>query len=375
MFGVRRTANRASGFCDLGGMRIAQVSPLTESVPPQLYGGTERIVSYLTEELVRQGHNVTLFASGDSRTAAHLHATTPTALRLTASVHDPVAYAVLQLEEVRRQASEFDLVHFHGEYLHFPLIRAMGLTNCVTTTHGRLDLRDHRRLYDEFRDLSLVSISDHQRQPLAQCNWVGTVHHGLPPHLCPFVPDKPHGDDYVAFLGRISPEKRADRAIEIARLAGVNLKIAAKVDKADAAYFRSQIEPLLAQDHVEFVGEIGDSEKADFLGRARALLFPIDWPEPFGLVMIEAMSCGTPCVAWRAGSVPEVITEGRSGFIVDSIEAAVAAVHKAANLDRAGVRACFEQRFTAERMTRDYLHIYQSLLARKSGKVAATAWR
>ena len=284
MFGVRRTANRASGFCDLGGMRIAQVSPLTESVPPQLYGGTERIVSYLTEELVRQGHNVTLFASGDSRTAAHLHATTPTALRLTASVHDPVAYAVLQLEEVRRQASEFDLVHFHGEYLHFPLIRAMGLTNCVTTTHGRLDLRDHRRLYDEFRDLSLVSISDHQRQPLAQCNWVGTVHHGLPPDLCPFVPDKPHGDDYVAFLGRISPEKRADRAIEIARLAGVNAQDRRQGGQGGCRVLPFADRAAAGPDHVEFVGEIGDSEKADFLGRARALLFPIDWPEPFGLV-------------------------------------------------------------------------------------------
>jgi glycosyltransferase involved in cell wall biosynthesis len=357
-------------------MKIAQVSPLTESVPPRLYGGTERIVSYLTEELVRQGHDVTLFASGDSRTAAALHATTPTALRLTPSVADPLAYTLLQLEQVRARAHEFELIHFHGEYLHFPLIRAMRMSRCVTTTHGRLDLPEHRVLYGEFTDMALVSISDHQRRPLTGCHWMGTVHHGLPPQLYPFVPATRQRGDYLAFLGRISPEKRADRAIEIARRAGVKLRIAAKVDKADAAYFHSQIEPLLSHDGVEFVGEIGDSEKPDFLGNARALLFPIDWPEPFGLVMIEAMSCGTPCIAWRAGSVPEVITEGRSGFIVDNVESAVAAVHQAAELDRAVVRECFEQRFTAERMTRDYVEIYRALLAHGTGKIAArSAWR
>jgi glycosyltransferase involved in cell wall biosynthesis len=353
-------------------MKIAQVSPLAESVPPKLYGGTERIVSYVTEELVRQGHEVTLFASGDSRTAATLEAIVPKALRLTPSVKDPLAPAVLQLEEVCRRADEFDVIHFHGEYLHFPMVRALELGNCVTTTHGRLDLPDHRALYETFCDMPLVSISDNQRLPLGQCNWMGTVHHGLPASVCPYMPTLRHYDeDYVAFLGRISPEKRVDRAIEIARRAGVKIKIAAKVDSADIGYFRSQIEPLLEQPHVEFVGEICDSAKCEFLGRARALLFPIDWPEPFGLVMIEAMSCGTPCVAWRAGSVPEVITEGKSGFIVETLDAAVAAVHQAARLDRAGVRACFQKRFTVERMTNDYLDIYRILLGRGSGQVAA----
>jgi glycosyltransferase involved in cell wall biosynthesis len=350
-------------------MRIAQVAPLMESVPPRLYGGTERIVSYLTEELVRQGHDVTLFASGDSRTSASLHATVPAALRLNPGIRDPLAYMVLQLEAVRRHAREFDIVHFHSDYLHFPLVRALRLQNTVTTMHGRLDVPDYRPLFDAFCDTPLVSISASQRAPLAQCHWVGTVHHGLPPQVCRFTPTAQ--GDYVAFLGRISPEKRVDRAIEIARRAGIRLKIAAKVDAADRAYFHERIEALMSEPHVDFVGEIGESDKGDFLGGARALLFPIDWPEPFGLVMIEAMSCGTPCIAWNAGSVPEIIIEGRNGFIVESMDAAVAAVHAAARMDRAVVRACFEQKFTADRMARDYLNIYHALIARGASKGAA----
>jgi glycosyltransferase involved in cell wall biosynthesis len=350
-------------------MKIAQISPLAESVPPQKYGGTERIVSYLTEELVRQGHDVTLYASGDSITSARLAPTIPRALRLDPSVRDPAAYLVMQLEQVRRHAHEFDVLHFHWDYLHFPLMRALGLSNAVTTMHGRLDLPEHAALFDTFNDQALVSISDQQRLPLPQCNWVGTVYHGLPRSVCHFEP-RPRGN-YLAFLGRISPEKRVDRAIEIAGRAGLRLKIAAKVDAADQKYFHETIEPLLAQPHVEFVGEIGEHQKCEFLGQARALLFPIDWPEPFGLVMIEAMSCGTPCVGWRAGSVPEIITEGRNGFIVDSIDGAVEAVQQALHLDRHAVRAAFQQRFSAERMTRDYVDIYRRVAARRLGKAAA----
>jgi glycosyltransferase involved in cell wall biosynthesis len=350
-------------------MKIAQIAPLMESVPPKLYGGTERVVSYLTEELVRQGHKVTLFASGDSETRAELHAIVPQALRLDASVRDPLPHIVLQLEEVRDRADEFDVIHFHSDLMHFPLARALGLNNVLTTMHGRLDHADYRPLFDAFCDAPLVSISQRQREPLPHCHWVGTVHHGLPTDLCRFN-SQPRGD-YVAFLGRISPEKRADRAIEICRRAGMKLKIAAKVDPLDREYFEGSIEPLLDQPHVEFVGEIGDADKADFLGDAHALLFPIDWPEPFGLVMIEAMACGTPCVAWRAGSVPEVIEEGRSGFIVDSIDDAAAALIRAAALDRRAVRSRFEERFTVERMTRDYLDIYRRVLARADGRVAA----
>ena len=350
-------------------MRIAQVAPLTESVPPRLYGGTERIVSYLTEELVRQGHAVTLFASGDSRTAAELHSVTPTALRLTPSIRDPSACVALHLEAVRQRADEFEVIHFHTDFTHLPLVRALGLSNVLMTLHGRLDLPEYLPLFEEFQEVPLVSISDHQRAPMPRKRWIGTVHHGLPMNVCRFNA-RPRGD-YVAFLGRFSPEKRPDRAIEIARRAGVRIVMAAKVDEADRRYFREHIEPLLSQPHVEYVGEICENEKCDFLGNARALLFPIDWPEPFGLVMIEAMSCGTPCVAWNAGSVPEIIQEDASGYIVDSIDSAAAAVHHAMRLDRRGVRACCEQRFSAERMTRDYLDLYRRMASRKSGRVAA----
>jgi glycosyltransferase involved in cell wall biosynthesis len=350
-------------------MNIAQVAPLIESVPPKLYGGTERIVSYLTEELVRQGHKVTLFASGDSQTAAELHATVPTALRLNPDVRDPLAYAVLQIEELRRRLDEFDVIHFHTDHVHLPLIRALGLRNVVMTLHGRLDLPESRALLSAFDDVPLVSISDQQRQPLPDCNWMGTVHHGLPRDVCGF---NPHSTgEYLAFLGRISREKRPDRAIEIARRTGLPLKIAAKVDNADRRYYEDEIKPMLGLADVEFVGEIGERDKCDFLGNARALLFPIDWPEPFGLVMIEAMSCGTPCVAWRAGSVPEIIEENVNGFIVESIEEAASAVQRAAQLDRQLVHCNFLQRFSAERMTRDYLSIYRRLAAARSGRAAA----
>jgi glycosyltransferase involved in cell wall biosynthesis len=354
-------------------MKIAQIAPLAESVPPKLYGGTERIVSYLTEELIRLGHDVTLFASGDSQTAARLHSVIPTALRLTPSIKDPTACVALQLEALRRHAEEFDVIHLHTDCLALPLVRALGLRNVVTTLHGRLDLPEYRPFFEEFDDAPLVSISDNQRRPLPHLNWLGTIHHGLPMNVCRFHPSPETGDEgYVAFLGRFSPEKRPDRAIEIARRAGVRIRMAAKVDDADRKYFHEHIEPLLSQPHVDYVGEICEREKCDFLGNARALLFPIDWPEPFGLVMIEAMSCGTPCVAWREGSVPEIIQEGANGHIVDSIDAAAAAVRNIAHLDRRAVRASFERRFSVERMTREYLDLYRRLGARQSGgRVAA----
>lgn len=349
-------------------MKIAQVAPLIESVPPQLYGGTERVVSYLAEELVRQGHEVTLFATGDSVTSAQLVASVPRALRLDPAVKDYTPYAILQLEHVRQRADEFDVIHFHSDFMHLPLVRALMPERAVTTMHGRLDLPDYKPLFSEFADAPLVSISNHQRTPLASANWLGTVYHGLPSGVCRFEPN-PRGD-YFAFLGRISPEKRPDRAIEIARRAGVKLKMAAKIDPVDEPYFRREIEPLLSQPHVEFIGEINEEQKSDFLGNARALLFPIDWPEPFGLVLIEAMSCGTPCIAWRAGSVPELVEPGVTGFVVDSIEGAVDAIRRVSLLDRAHVRARFEQRFSAERMARDYVELYQQLSRQTTKRVA-----
>jgi glycosyltransferase involved in cell wall biosynthesis len=340
-------------------MKIAQVAPLIESVPPRLYGGTERVVSYLTEELVRLGHDVTLFASGDSQTAASLVASVPQALRLNPTVKDPLPYSILQLEHLRQSIDEFDVVHFHSDYIHLPLARALLGERTLTTMHGRLDLPDYQALFAEFKDSALVSISNDQRKPLPNANWVGTVYHGLPTSVCAFQP-YPSGR-YLAFLGRISPEKRPDRAIEIAARAGMTVRIAAKVDAVDQDYFRTRIEPLLSQPHVEYIGEISEQEKAEFLGNAQALLFPIDWPEPFGLVMIEAMSCGTPCIAWRTGSVPEVVDHGVTGWIVDSTADAAEAVHQLHLLDRRAVRARFEQRFSAERMARSYLQIYRKL--------------
>jgi glycosyltransferase involved in cell wall biosynthesis len=341
-------------------MRIAQIAPLAESCPPKLYGGTERIVSFLTEELVRQGHDVTLFASGDSRTKAKLVRCSDMALRLNPSVSDHTPYHLLMLDTVRELADDFDVLHFHIDLLHFPLIRE--IADCtVTTLHGRLDLPDLQPFYAAFPQIPLVSISRAQRAPLARpINWVGNVYHGLPPDLLPFTAN-PQGD-YLAFLGRISPEKRPDRAIQIAARAGMKLKIAAKIDRADQAYWDNAIAPMIAaHPGVEYVGEITEAQKADFLGNARALLFPIDWPEPFGLVMIEAMACGTPVVAFRCGSVPEVVDAGRSGFVVRSVEDAVEAVGKVDTLDRRKVRDIFEKRFTADRMTREYISIYRDL--------------
>ena len=344
-------------------MRIAQIAPLAESVPPRLYGGTERIVSYLTEELVAQGHDVTLFASGDSETSAHLVRCAPSALRLNPAVTDTLPYHLVMLEQVRQRAREFDILHFHIDLLQFPLVRTFA-TPSVTTLHGRLDLPDLMPFYRLFPEVPLVSISDDQRAPMPPVHWIRTVQHGLPRNLYRFEP-RPASNGaggYLAFLGRISPEKRPDRAIAIATRAGMRLRIAAKVDKADAAYWRDEIEPLIrANPLVEYVGEIGEREKAEFLGNATALLFPIDWPEPFGLVMIEAMACGTPVIAFACGSTPEVVDHGETGFLVDSVEEAVAAVPMAARLDRGRVRAVFERRFSIERVARDYLEVYLSL--------------
>jgi glycosyltransferase involved in cell wall biosynthesis len=349
-------------------LRIAQVSPLFESVPPKLYGGTERVVSFLTEELVAAGHDVTLFASGDSVTAARLVPMCEQSLRLDSRCVDQLAHHLRMVEEVYRAAREFDLLHFHVDYLHFPLSCRQRMPR-ITTLHGRLDLPDLGPLYRTFPDEPLVSISDAQRRPLDWVNWRTTIHHGLPPDLLRFRRGE---GGYLAFLGRISPEKRPDRAIELARRLGCPLKIAAKVDKADREYYESQIRPLLATDLVEFIGEIGEHEKEDFLGNAMALLFPVDWPEPFGLVMIEAMACGTPVVAWRCGSVPEIIEDGVSGFVVDSMEEAEAAVLRIDTLDRRGCRRAFDERFTAARMADQYAQLYREVAWAEGSAAAAS---
>ncbi|MFO1208300.1 MAG: glycosyltransferase family 4 protein [Amaricoccus sp.] len=343
-------------------MKIAQIAPLAESVPPRLYGGTERIVSYLTEELVRQGHEVTLFASGDSVTSAKLERCAPTALRLNPAIQDPLPHHLVMLDRVRQRAGDFDVLHFHIDLMQFPLLPYLA-TPAVTTLHGRLDLPDLLPFYRAFPDAPLVSISDAQRAPMPPVNWAATIYHGLPLGLHrPSL--RPAPDGHLAFLGRISPEKRPDRAIEIATRSGRPLKIAAKVDQADLEYWKAVIEPLVKENPlVEFVGEIGEHEKTAFLGGAAALLFPIDWPEPFGLVMIEAMACGTPVIAFPCGAAPEVIDDGVTGFLVDSVDAAVAAVAASAALDRAGVRAGFERRFGVERVAADYLRVYRSLAA------------
>ncbi|MDQ8755716.1 glycosyltransferase family 4 protein [Sphingosinicella sp. LHD-64] len=343
-------------------MRIAHIAPLAEAVPPKLYGGTERVIWWLTEALVDQGHDVTLFAAGDSVTSARLVPCAPTGLRLS-GINDHLASLLAMLDRVLVRADDFDILHFHIDFLHFPTFRHM-TGKCLTTLHGRQDFPDFWPAYRTFPEMNLVSISDNQRLPIAHANFVSTVHHGMPRNLIPFGEG---AGDYLAFIGRISPEKRPDRAIEIARRAGMKLKIAAKVDRADTAYFEERIKPLLDDPAVEFIGEIGDAEKPDFLGNARALLFPIDWPEPFGLVMIEAMAAGTPVIAWRNGSTPEVIEHGRSGFLVESIDEAVAAVDAAASLSRRLVRTAFEERFTADRMARDYVALYQALGADTRG--------
>jgi len=339
-------------------MKIAQVAPLYESVPPKYYGGSERVVSYLTEELVRQGHDVTLFASGDSVTSARLVAACRRSLRLDKSCVDQLAHHIRMLDLLFRDAKDFDIVHFHIDYLHFPLTRREGIRS-VTTLHGRLNIPDLAPLYREFRDMPVVSISDSQRRPLPWIGWQATVHHGLPENLYKFQ-EKPDG--YLAFLGRISPEKRVDRAIQIARRTGMEIKIAAKVDDTDREYFETVVEPMLKDPLTEYLGEIGDGEKGDFLGRARALLFPIDWPEPFGLVMIEAMACGTPIIAYANGSVPEVIEHGVTGFLVEDLDDAVRAVERIPTLSRRRCREVFEERFSARRMAHDYVAVYERLV-------------
>ena len=346
-------------------MRIAQVAPLYESVPPRLYGGTERVVSWLTEKLVSLGHEVTLFASGDSITNASLVPSSGKALRLDPQCIDPVAHHNLMIERVFSRAEEFDLIHFHIDYLHFPLSRREQVS-CVTTLHGRLDLPDLVPLYKEFREMPVVSISDAQRRPLPWVNWMGTVYHGMPPSSLPL---HKHPGDYLAFLGRVSPEKGLDRAIQIATRSGMKLKIAAKIDKADRDYFERDIKHLLDHPLVEFVGEISNSEKGAFLGNAAALLFPIQWPEPFGLVMIEAMACGTPIIAYPFGSVPEIILQGICGFLVHDIDQAVKAVSRLSEIDRIQCRRSFELNFTDDRMARDYLSIYQQLVHPESASV------
>jgi glycosyltransferase involved in cell wall biosynthesis len=341
-------------------MKIAHVSPLMEAVPPKLYGGTERIVAYLCDELVALGHDVTLFASGDSVTRARLEAVWPCALRLDPAIRDYLAPHIVMLELLARRVEEFDIVHLHVDYLAYPVLRRTNVPY-LATLHGRLDLPELQRVYDTFLDAPVVSISDAQRAPLPQANYVATIYHGIPERL--LLPGFAQGG-YLAFLGRISPEKAPDAAIRIAAAAGMPIRIAAKVDRVDESYFAQHIEPLLAQPHVEFIGEIGEDEKPAFLGEAAALLFPIAWREPFGLAMIEAMACGTPVIAFRDGSVPEVIEDGVTGFIVDDEATAVAATKRLRSLDRAQIRCVFEERFTARRMAEDYLKIYRALGAR-----------
>jgi glycosyltransferase involved in cell wall biosynthesis len=342
-------------------MKIAQIAPLYESVPPKYYGGTERIVSYLTETLVKMGHEVTLYASGDSVTGARLRPMCPRSLRLDKTSVDPVADHVLMAEKIFQDSKDFDFVHSHIDYLPFPLWREM-MTPCATTLHGRLDLPNLYNLYREFDDMPVISISNSQRLPLSWARWISTVYHGIPKDLYPFQ-EKP--GKYLAFIGRISPEKSVDTAIQIAQKAGLPLKIAAKIAKPDREYYENVIKPLLNQDGIEFIGEIGDEEKKEFLGNAAALLFPIKWPEPFGLVMIEAMACGTPVIARLEGSVPEVVETGVSGYMIRTIEEGVAAVGKIDRLSRVRCRQFFEDRFTAERMAQDYVRLYEQLIAER----------
>ncbi len=343
-------------------MRIAQIAPLTEAIPPKLYGGTERVVSWLTEELVAQGHDVTLFASGDSLTTAKLEPMWPRALRLDGRVRDPFALHLLMLERVRQRAREFDLLHFHLDYYPFSIFSRQSVP-FITTLHGRLDLPEHQPVFSEFATVPVISISNAQRRPLPQAGWVDTVYHGLPETLLMPQPVTP---GYLAFLGRIAPEKGVDRAIRIAEACGMPLKIAAKVDNVDREYYESVIRPLIKPPLIDYIGEIDDRQKPNFLSGAIALLMPIDWPEPFGLVMIEAMACGTPIIAFRMGSVPEIIEDGLTGFSVSAEAEAVAVVGRLSGLSRIKIRRRFEERFTATRMANDYLRIYRSLLSQGS---------
>ncbi len=344
-------------------MRIAQIAPLYEAVPPKLYGGTERVVSFLTEELVALGHQVTLFASGDSTTGATLEAAWPRALRLDPAARDLIAPHMLLMERVRQRADEFDILHFHLDYWPFGLFSRQP-TPFLTTLHGRLDLPELQPVFDAFPDAPVVSISTSQRRALPQANYVGTVHNGLPPNL--LTPQPGASPPYLAFLGRISPEKGPDRAIRIARTSGIPLKIAAKVGKDDQRYFDTVIRPMLAGGGVEMVGEISDAQKPAFLSGAAALLMPIDWPEPFGLVMVEAMACGTPVIALNRGAAPEIVEHGLTGYVVEDELDAVVAVRQLPQLCRMRVRARFEERFTARRMTEGYLAIYRDLAVERS---------
>lgn len=339
-------------------MKIAQIAPLYESVPPKFYGGTERVVSYLTEELVRLGHDVTLFASGDSVTSANLVKCSERSLRLDPKCKDKLAYHIMMLDKVFADHDEFDIFHFHIDYLHFPISRQINIKR-LTTLHGRLDLPDLVPLYKQFSDEPLVSISNSQRTPLAFANWQRTIYHGLPREVYPFH-EKP--EPYLAFLGRISPEKGLDQAIEIAKKSNMALRIAAKVDEVDIDYFVRSAQPIMNDPMIEFMGEIGEKDKAEFLGNATALIFPIVWPEPFGLVMIEAMSCGTPVIAYGNGSVPEIVKNGVNGYIVENQEQAVAAVQKITELDRKQCRDDFIERFSVERMASDYVELYEHIL-------------
>jgi glycosyltransferase involved in cell wall biosynthesis len=340
-------------------MRIAQVAPLAESVPPRLYGGTERVVSYLTEELVSCGHDVTLFASGDSQTQARLVAGCTRALWRDLEIRETLPHHVRLMELVARDADQFDIIHFHCDYVHFPLVRRHKWRT-LTTMHGWMNAPDLQPLLEEYCEVPLISISNDQRRPVPHANWQATVYHGLPRSLFTF---HPKSSGYLAFLGRLSPEKRLDRAIEIARRSGMPLKIAAKIYPEEREYFRERIVPLLqaSASFVEYAGEITDRDKNEFLGGATALLFPIDWPEPFGLVMIEALACGTPVIGWRCGSVPEVLNDGQTGYIVDNVEKAVTSVHQIDRLNRQTCREVFEERFSAERMARDHLDVYKRL--------------
>ncbi|MBN9589952.1 MAG: glycosyltransferase family 4 protein [Alphaproteobacteria bacterium] len=348
-------------------MKIAQIAPLVESVPPPLYGGTERVVSWLTEELVAMGHDVTLFASGDSVTAARLDAVVPRGLRLS-GIHNSMPYNMILLDRVAARADEFDILHFHIDFFHYPLFRRLA-HKTLTTLHGRQDLPEMPDIYRAFPHMPLVSISDHQRKPVPPVNWMGTVYHGLPERL--LLPGRGEGG-YLAFLGRICPDKGPLEAIEIARRAGLKLKIAAKVDPVDRPYFTEQVQPVLARSpHAEFIGEISDREKSEFLGNARALLFPISWPEPFGLVMIEAMACATPVIALRQGSVPEIVEEGLTGFVVDGVDEAAFAARQTSRLFRPSIRARFEERFSARAMAREYVNIYEQLTQSRTAREAA----
>jgi glycosyltransferase involved in cell wall biosynthesis len=348
-------------------MRIAQVAPLWESVPPKLYGGTERIVSYVTEELVAMGHDVTLFASGDSETAARLEAICPQALRLNTGIFNREAPLLMLREKGLGSARDFDVIHSHLDFTGFPLARRNPVP-VVTTLHGRLDLPELEPVYREFSEMPLVSISDAQRRPLPWANWADTVYHGLPRNLYTF---HPQSGGYLAYLGRTAPEKRPGHAIEIAKRTGIPLRMAAKVDRVDRTYFEAEIEPLLDHPLIEFVGEISDAEKDEFIGNAMAVVCPYDWPEPFGLVLIEAFACGTPVIAYRRGSIPEIVDHGVTGFICDTIDEMVDAVDQIPLIDRKQCRAAFDERFTADRMARDYVAVYERLLL-EAGAMQAT---